>query len=289
MDVTITQLITYPVKSCAGIQLERSAIDYRGLQWDRQWVVVDELGQMLTQRTLPQMVLVQPSLSDQYLHLNAPHMPELRLSLARPHIPATRVQVWDDVTWGADQGESAADWWSQYLQQPCRLLRVHTQAQRGLNQTWVRKWLQADAVPAQTAGLAQTTFGFADGFPFLICNEASLTELNALITEQGDVPVSMDRFRPNIVIQGLEAYDEDHLLSVGNTSLQFAKLKNCTRCPMPNVDPSNGVMGLQPALALRDSRRTIEGVTFGVNAALYKAAPDAVLAVGQALQAEFTF
>lgn len=289
MDVTITQLITYPVKSCAGIQLERSAIDYRGLQWDRQWVVVDELGQMLTQRTLPQMVLVQPSLSDQYLHLNAPHMPELRLSLARPHIPATRVQVWDDVTWGADQGESAADWWGQYLQQPCRLLRVHTQAQRGLNQTWVRKWLQVDAVPAQTAGLAQTTFGFADGFPFLICNEASLTELNALITEQGDVPVSMDRFRPNIVIQGLEAYDEDHLLSVGNTSLQFAKLKNCTRCPMPNVDPSNGVMGLQPALALRDSRRTIEGITFGVNAALYDAEPNATLEVGQGLQAVFNF
>ena len=159
MDVTITQLITYPVKSCAGIQLERSVIDYRGLQWDRQWVVVDELGQMLTQRTLPQMVLVQPSLSDQGLHLNAPHMPELILSLAMPHTPATRVQIWGDLTWGADQGESAADWWSQYLQQPCRLLRVHTQAQRGLNQTWVRKWLQADAAPAHTPGLAQTTFG----------------------------------------------------------------------------------------------------------------------------------
>ncbi|MEZ2624586.1 MOSC domain-containing protein [Paenalcaligenes hominis] len=289
MNVTITQLITYPVKSCAGIQLERSAIDYRGLQWDRQWVVVDELGQMLTQRTLPQMVLVQPSLSDQGLHLNAPHMPELTLSLAMPHTSATRVQIWDDVTWGADQGEAAADWWTHYLKQPCRLLRVHTQAQRGLNQTWVRKWLQADTVPAHTAGLAQTTFGFADGFPFLICNEASLTELNILINEQGAAPVGMDRFRPNIVIQGLEAYDEDHLLSLGNASLQFAKLKNCTRCPMPNVDPSNGVMGLQPALALRDSRRTIEGITFGVNAALYDAEPNATLEVGQGLQAVFNF
>ena len=289
MDLTITQLVTYPVKSCAGIQLERSAIDYRGLQWDRQWVVVDELGQMLTQRTLPQMVLVQPSLSDHWLHLNAPQMPELAVRLAAPPTAATRVQIWDDVTWGADQGESAADWWSQYLQQPCRLLRVHTQAQRGLNQTWVRKWLQVDTVPAQTAGLAQTTFGFADGFPFLICNEASLIELNARITEQGDTPIGMDRFRPNIVVQGLEAYEEDYLLSLGNTSLQFAKLKTGPRCPMPNIAPATAHVGLQPALALRDSRHTIDGITFGVNAALYDAQPNATVEVGQGLQAVFNF
>ncbi len=289
MQVEVTQLFIYPIKSCAGIQLERSAIDYRGLQWDREWVIVDEQGQMLTQRTVPMMTLIQPAITEQNLVLQAPDMPELTVSLALDESEAIRLRIWDDLTLGADQGEAVAAWLTQFLQQPCRLLRVHTKAQRGLSQTWVRKWLQADLAPAEATDLAQTHFGFADGFPFLICNQASLDELNALIVQQGADPISMNRFRPNIVIQGLEAYEEDYLWSLVGEQLQFAKLKNCTRCPLPNVNPLTAEIGLQPALALRDSRRTLEGVTFGVNAALFGLEPAATLTVGQCFEAEFTF
>lgn len=290
MQVEVTQLFTYPIKSCAGIPLKRSAIDYRGLKWDREWVVVDAQGQMLTQRTVPMMTLIQPSLTERNLIVQAPAMSELVVSLAETESTAVRLRIWDDVTLGADQGEAAAAWFSEFLQQPCRLLRVHAKAQRGLSQTWVRKWLQADFAPTEAPGLTQTHFGFADGFPFLLCNQASLDELNALIVQQGaDEPIEIERFRPNIVIQGLEAYEEDHLLSLVGAGLQFAKLKNCTRCPLPNVNPVTAAIGLQPGLALRDSRRTLEGVTFGVNAALFGLEAPATLTVGQQLEAEFNF
>lgn len=290
MQVEVTQLCIYPIKSCAGIPLQHSEIDHRGLKWDREWVIVDEQGQMLTQRTAPIMTLIQPTITEHSLLLQAPTMPELAVSLDLDESVAMRLRIWDDLTLGADQGEAAAAWLSQFLQQPCRLLRVHTKAQRGLSQTWVRKWLQADLAPAEAPDLAQTHFGFADGFPFLICNQASLDELNALIVQQGaDEPIEIERFRPNIVIQGLEAYEEDHLLSLVGAGLQFAKLKNCTRCPLPNVNPVTAAIGLQPGLALRDSRRTLEGVTFGVNAALFGLEAPATLTVGQQLEAEFNF
>lgn len=289
MQVQITQLFTYPVKSCAGIELQHSELDYSGLKWDRQWVVVDEQGKMLTQRTVPVMTLVQPRLTEQTLYLNAPDMPELPVSLDQEPEAAIRVQIWGDQTWGADQGEAAAIWLSQFLQQPCRLLRVHPKAQRGLSQTWVRKWLQSDQVPTEAVGLDKTYFGFADGFPFLICNEASLAALNQLILQQGNEPISINRFRPNIVISGLEAYKEDHLLSLVGDGLGFAKLKDCTRCPLPNVNPETAEIGLQPALALRDSRRTLQGVTFGVNAALYQLSSERQIAVGQHLTVAFNF
>lgn len=289
MQVEVTQLCIYPIKSCAGIPLQHSEIDHRGLKWDREWVIVDEQGQMLTQRTAPIMTLIQPTITEHSLLLQAPTMPELAVSLDLDESVAMRLRIWDDLTLGADQGEAAAAWLSQFLQQPCRLLRVHTKAQRGLSQTWVRKWLQADLAPAEAPDLAQTHFGFADGFPFLICNQASLDELNTLIVQQGADPIGMSRFRPNIVIQGLEAYEEDYVWSLVGEHLQFAKLKNCTRCPLPNVDPLTAEIGLQPALALRDSRRTLEGVTFGINVALFGVEPVATLAVGQCFTAEFNF
>lgn len=289
MQAQVTQLFIYPVKSCAAIELQQSALTYGGLKWDRQWVVVDADGHMLTQRTVPRMTLIQPSLTETELCLNAPEMPALRVSLLQEPQAALRIQIWDDLTWGSDQGDSVALWLSQFLQQPCRLLRVHPKAQRGLSQTWVRKWLQAQLAPETALGLSKTHFGFADGFPFLICNEASLEELNQHIQQHGDQPIAMNRFRPNIVLAGLEAYDEDHVLSLKGAGMHFAKLKNCTRCPLPNVNPETAEIGQQPALALRDSRRTVQGVTFGVNAALYDLEAEAQIEVGQYLEVEFNF
>lgn len=289
MSVRITLLITYPIKSCAGIKLESSIIDASGLQWDRQWVVVDERGNTLTQRTVPTMVLIQPTIDGDYLVLSAPGQKNISIALKAKVTPAVAVavQIWQDATYGADEGEEVAAWLSQFLGQPCRLLRVHAQARRTLSKAWVRQWeMQADE---SIDLLVNTHFGFADGFPFLICNESSLQELNAAIQADGDMPVDMHRFRPNIVINGMTAYEEDYALRLYGGGHYFAKLKHCTRCPMPNVDPSTAVVGTQPSIALAKTRHTTEGICFGINAALYRASEYSTVQVGQALTVDLCF
>lgn len=290
MLVKIEQLVTYPVKSCAGITVNRSEINASGLKWDRQWVVVDSNGIKLTQRSLPNMVLIQPTLTATHLCLDAPGMPRTQISLNTAVSAAVSVQIWDDRTFGNDQGDGAASWLSHFLGISCRLLRVHPNAQRGLHSHWIRQWLKTQNNPQlNTQQLSTTHFGFADGFPFLICNQSSLDELNAEIQQQGTETVSMNRFRPNIVISGLEAYDEDYVISLEGNGHYFAKLKNCTRCPMPNVDPITANVGTQPGLALVKTRRTNEGILFGINAALYQADERGWIEVGQVLQVEMGF
>lgn len=291
MQLEITQLYTYPIKSCAGIPLSRSEISSRGLKWDREWVVVDEVGRKLTQRTLAKMVLIQPTITENCLVLNAPEMPESKVSLERTEsAPPVGVKIWDDHTLGQDEGDDVALWLSQYLGISCRLLRVHPQAKRGVGFAWVNQWLNLDTVPRDEATeLSAAHFGFADGFPFLICHEESLAELNQTIQASGDSAVEMLRFRPNIVVKGIAPFEEDYIVCLEGGSHHFAKLKNCTRCPMPNVDPATAQVGEQPALALASTRRTMEGIIVGVNAALYKPSQSSWIEVGQSLQAELSF
>ena len=287
MEIEITQLAIYPVKSCGAIALTSSPISTSGLQWDREWMIVDSMGYQLTQRTMPTMVLIQPTLTDKKLVLEAPGMPLLAIELASKPVPAVSVRIWDDASLGADEGDSAAEWISGFLGHSCRLLRVHPQARRGVAKAWVRQWQRRSHQSAPE--LEATLFGFADGFPFLICNQASLDELNSVILDQNEQIVSMRRFRPNIVIDGLDAYDEDYALRITGSGHYFAKLKNCTRCPLPNVDPDTAAVGKQPQAALVASRTTAEGVLFGVNAGLYQRSDTPSINVGDRLHVDLGF
>lgn len=287
MEIEITQLAIYPIKSCAGIVLERSGISARGLKWDREWVIVDAEDVQLTQRTVPDMVLIQPTITESHLVLETPTGASCAVSLKEKETPAVFVRIWNDLTKGSDAGNEVAAWLSAFLGQSCRLLRVHSQAQRSLDLTRIHQWQQNAQQPGTE--LLNTYFGFADGFPFLICNEASLTELNEHIPmDEGDT-IQMNRFRPNIVVRGLEAYEEDYVLSFTGSGHYFAKLKNCTRCPMPNVNPMTANVETQPNMALAKTRTTPEGVLFGVNAGLYRMSETAYIEVGHRLQVEFEF
>lgn len=287
MEIEITQLAIYPIKSCAGIVLTRSEISGRGLKWDREWVVVDAKGKKLTQRSVPSMALIQPTVIESHLVLEAPNRPSCAVSLERKETSAVFVRIWDDLTKGCDEGDEVATWLSSFLDQPCRLLRVHSQAQRSVDLAWIHKWQRISN--QHEAPLLSTHFGFADGFPFLICNEASLTELNQVILANGDQTIEMSRFRPNISVRGLAAYEEDYVLSFTGSGHYFAKLKNCTRCPLPNVNPTTAQIGDQPALALAQTRKTREGILFGVNAGLYKSSEASYIEIGQRLQVELEF
>lgn len=286
MSVRISALYSYPIKSCAALVLTRSAISPSGLAWDREWVMVDADGEKMTQRTIPRMALIQPTIEAEHMRLQAPGMPDILVSLQRvEQPPIVDVQIWADWTRGQDEGDAVAEWLSSFLGMPCRLLRVHPTAHRAVSATWSRKW--ADRSGESAEFLQKGMFGFADGFPFLICNESSLDELNAEIRSQQGSDIRINRFRPNIVVQGLDAYEEDYVQSLQGGGHYFARLKNCTRCPLPNVNPETAEVGDQPSKALASSRRSEAGILFGINMALYHASESPFIEVGQTLEVEY--
>lgn len=284
MTISILSLHTYPVKSCGGITHSRVGISQAGLDFDRQWVVLDATGHFLTQRAHPRMALIQTQLDHTALFLNAPEMPTLRVSLhpANGDQQATPVRIWRSQTLGRDEGHTASQWFSDFLGQECRLYRVHNQAQRLADPARIRAWRHSRP---EHGGFPQDhVFGFADGFPFLVANQASLDDLNRRLANRDEPAVGMSRFRPNIVLQGLEAFEEDYVNSLRIGGLTLAMVKPCTRCPMPNVDPATGIPGSEPMLTLSLYRRFEDGILFGVNAVVAKTPPDAALSVGDRVE-----
>ena len=301
MSLVIRSLHIYPVKSCAGIDLAESAVDERGLAHDRRWMVVDEEGMFLTQRTLPAMALIRPALRDGGLRLDAPGMLPLDVPADLPAGRAGRgesgrgesghaqrpVRVWRDDVPADDAGDEAAAWLSAFLRQPCRLVRMAGRARRLAGPDRVAAWrLQFGAMAPGLSG--EHAFGFADGYPFLITAQASLDDLNARLAAAGEAPVPMNRFRPNIVLDGLEAYDEDHLAMLACGEARFALVKPCTRCAVPDVDQLTARRGEAVGRTLAAYRSREAGVVFGQNAVV-QAGPGAVLRVGDEVRADWAF
>ena len=270
----------YPVKSCGGVALTEGLLVETGLEFDRAWMVVDEQGDMLTQRELPRMALVQPTFKGSELMLRAPGMLALHLRLDTVEA-ATRVRVWDDIVKAYDMGPLAAQWFSDFLGRKLRLVRFDPEEQRLSDPAW-------------TGDLAAEN-AFADGFPLLLANEASLADLNTRLAAQGLTPVTMQRFRPNLVLSGLDAYDEDHLheivIATDQGPVRLRLVKPCTRCSIPNVDPLTTATSNQPGdtlAAYRADPRLKGGVTFGMNAVVV-AGLEHLLRVGQKATAQWKF
>ena len=290
MTITILSLHSYPVKSCAGLTHADIGISEAGLAFDREWVLVDRQGVFMTQRQYARMALIQPGISDGVLHLQAPGMSTLTITSApdTPAPPPISVRIWGTDTLGLDEGDTAAQWLSQFLDTPCRLLRVHPQADRNASPDHVNAWRRKHHGTAP-AFPAQHVFGFADGFPFLVANQSSLEELNRQLLDKGQPAVPMNRFRPNIVLQGLDAYEEDYLTSLRIGAMTFAFVKRCARCPIPNIDQATAISAPEPGLTLAAHRSFPEGVLFGVNAVVAGAGTGARLGVGDLVEPEFDF
>lgn len=295
VSARLARLFVYPVKSCAGVELQESVLTETGLALDRAWMVVDAHSNFVTQRQQPRLVLVQPKLLAHGVLLNAPGMPTLTVPEADSgYISGQRAQVkvWDDVVPAFDMGDEAAQWFTSFLGgtadgspakdvQPYRLVRFDPAHQRVSSLTW-------------TAGV-QAFNQFNDGFPLLVISEASLANLNEKLVAGGQEPVGMERFRPNVVLSGLQAHDEDR---VGVMTLQadfeqvwLKPVKPCPRCPIPNIDPLSGIGGTQVSDMLQTYRQDARlggAVTFGMNVIVLRGV-GAVLRVGQSLSADFDF
>jgi uncharacterized protein len=281
-NLRISQLFIYPIKSCAGIAVSEAPLIDTGFEYDREWMVVDGNGDLVTQRELPRMALIQPTLRTSDLMLRAPGMLALHLQLDAVE-GECRVRVWDDTVDAFDMGDLAAQWFSDFLGRPSlRLARFNPDVQRLASAEWTGE------ITARTA--------FADGFPLLVLSTASLAELNRRLAAAGNDGVTMQRFRPNIVIDGIDdAHGEDFIdtLSIESADgpVVLKLVKPCSRCTIPDIDPSTAVPGHAVGDAMsayRANARVGGALAFGQNAVIV-AGVGHRLRVGASVQAELAF
>lgn len=258
MSVCIEALWLYPIKGCRGFSVPSATLAPTGLEvngiGDREWLVVDDDREFLSQRELPKMALIETRLTSDSLRLRAPGMLQLDVPFETEG-EVVSVRVWNDTVAAVTQGALVDAWFSQFLGLRCSLVRFDPEGERLSNRNYT--------------GAAAAAYKFADAFSLLVCSSASLADLNARLGGQGQPAITIERFRPNIVLDGVEAFDEDYIdqLAIGSDArLQVAK--PCVRCSVPNVDPKSGQVGLEPGATLAAYRNRVDagGVTFGVNA-----------------------
>jgi len=246
MSIRLTGLNIYPIKSARGLALDESVVDEFGLRYDRRWMVVDEAGVFLSQRSHPRLALVVPSIRDGTLRVDAPGMPTLQTPLHPTNTVATRVTVWHDTSPATWVGDRAAEWFSDFLGLPCSLVHMADQVVRPANPAFAPPGVRV---------------GFADAFPFLLISEESLADLNRRLVD----PLPMNRFRPNLVVAGGEPYGEDGWgkIEIGGVRLQV--VKPCDRCLVTTTDQATGERGKEPLRTLATYRKVGNDVMFGQN------------------------
>ena len=269
-DVVVAELNCYPVKSCAGVSLARAHVGPMGIRYDRQWMVVDEAGRFMAQRTDDErhgagcrsLGQVRTVIGSGSLVLEAAGMPPLKVPLAGGEGPRLTVYVWGRPMVGADQGSAAADWFSEYLsrERPGRYRLVR---------------MPEDEVRPANRGSGR--LAFADGYPFMVISTASLADLNRRMAE----PLPMGRFRPSLVIRTDEPYAEDRIEHARIGPVELFGTSGCVRCPIPTFDQRTGARGKEPLRTLATYRRTPRGVVFGRN---FNHAGTGEIAVGERVE-----
>lgn len=253
----LSGIYTYPIKSCAALRHESAALDDCGLPYDRRWMIIDGDGLFITQRDLPALALIQPGFEPDDLTLSAPGMPLMRVPLAYAGQAARRVTVWRDVCDAWDEGDTLAEWLSDYLRVEARLARMNPAFVRRVDPHYAPQ-------PARTA--------FSDGFPLLIVSEASLDDLNRRLLERGRQPVLMSRFRPNLVVSDCAPYAEDdwRTVTIGGVTLDI--VKPCARCVTTTIDQATG-RAPDPAepLATLNIYRKMNGKVYFAQNAIHRA------------------
>jgi uncharacterized protein YcbX len=280
----IAALNLYPVKSCRGIALTRAGVAVRGLVTgvgprrvgDREWMIVDGDGRFVTQREHPRLAGVGIVVDGDALQLSAPGRDPLCVPLAPRSGRAREVDVWGNRVAAHDAGDKAAGWLTDVIDVSVRLVRFDVSRERRCNPDYV--------------GDSGAHLAFADGYPILVIGESSLADLNARLVAAGSAALPMNRFRPNVVIAGLEPYDEDHLDTIAVDGVVLKLVKPCTRCQITTTDQETAVRGAEPLAMLATYRNNarLGGVTFGMNA-IVVGGTGGELATGASARCTFRF
>lgn len=246
----LSSLIYYPIKACRGFEVDEANVERMGLEHDRRMMVVTPEGRFLTQREYPKLALVTPSISGEKLTLatsarmtNSVTVPILKSGPTRP------VSIWHNKCVSAvDQGERAAEWFSDWLGASVRLVHIADGYLRHLNQKYA---INPD-----------DHTGFADGYPILLISDESLTDLNSRL----ETPLPMNRFRPNVGVKGCEPFAEDTWNRIKIGGVELAIVKPCARCMVTTIDKETLAKSKEPLKTLASYRKQGSGVMFGQNA-----------------------
>jgi uncharacterized protein YcbX len=244
-EIAVSALFVYPIKSARGISVQAAAVADRGFEHDRRFMLVDEDGTFLTQRQLPRMACIEVGLETEGLAVDAPRMSTLRVPL-HPRGDERMVTVFSDRCRAVSVGGDASRWFSEALGARCDLVYMPAETHRLTNRRYTPEARRVS---------------FADAFPFLLLSTASLADLNLRLAEA----VPIDRFRPNIVVGGCEAYAEDTWRTFSIGGVCFEVVKPCSRCTIPNTDQVTGEVGDEPVRTLSTYRKQSGKVMFGQN------------------------
>ncbi|XP_055757916.1 molybdenum cofactor sulfurase-like isoform X1 [Salvelinus fontinalis] len=260
----LTNIYIYPIKSCAAVEVTDWPVGPLGLLHDRGWMVVNGNGVCLNQKREPRLCLIHPQiyLSSNTLLLQASGMDTISVPLENHNTPhqshgVCQSKVCGDRVQTVDCGDEAASWLSEFLGQPCRLIRQSPDFIRNMKK-------------GHEKGVSSTALSLVNEAQYLMINHASVDLLQRHITSRQessdhqplDIHELISRFRANLVISGLEPFEEDdwsHLI-IGNTHFQVEG--RCGRCQMIGVDQNTGAKTKEPLLSLSAYRKG--KVTFGV-------------------------
>lgn len=240
-------LFVYPIKAVRAVPLAEAAVEPRGLAGDRRWLFVDEGNVFVTQRDHPVLATVTAELLPAGLRLQGNGMADLSVSQPSSEGEKRTVTIWRNQVDALDAGDAAAEWVSQVLGFSGRLVFMGPYSHRAVDPDF---------------GQPDDEVSFADGFPLLVTNEASLDDLNARLAS----PLPMSRFRPNLVVAGAEPWAEDDwkVLRIGDA--EFRNVKKCGRCIVTTTDQTTGErMGDEPLRTLATFRNFDGKAMFGSN------------------------
>lgn len=256
MSLSLCSIMLYPIKSLGGFPVQECRLTDRGLEHDRRWMLVDEQGTFQTQRELAAMACLHTMPAANGFHVrdvrdgSTLEIPWRLTEGMRQH-----VTVWSDTVPAIYGGPAWSDWFSERLQR-----RVHL------------AYMPDDARRRTDGRYAKAITSLSDGFPYLIISQASLDDLNmrgirwAHEHQAQWAHVPMDRFRPNLVIEGGVAFQEDGWTDIRIGDAAFRLVKPCARCLVVTTDQRSGQRGKEPLRLLSTYRSQGNKVLFGMNA-----------------------
>jgi uncharacterized protein YcbX len=246
----LSQLFIYPIKSLGGIVLQQGYISTRGLEHDREWMLIDQEGTFISQRKYPQLALFQTSITATRVTVQYNHNPNQSIffSINEYLDSPIAVTIWDDHCTALEVSTEVSEWFSAYLQMDVKLVKMPQIEKRKVDPRYAHNG---------------ETVGFADAYPSLIIGQSSLDLLNTKLANR----IGMDRFRPNIVFTGGDAHLEDEIAEFSIGEVQFYSAKPCTRCVMITVDQQTGEKSQEPLKTLSTYRSFGQKILFGQNIA----------------------
>jgi len=242
---TLSKIFVYPIKSCAGIELSSAEVTKRGFILDRRWMLVDAKGRFLTQRKYAQLSQINVTLLDAGLKVSGPEQSSLFVPFESEG-KNIESSIWSDQVLAREVSGDAHEWFSDLLGEPVRLVYMPDETTRMVDQEFARP---------------NDTVGFADGYPFLIVSQSSVDDLASKM----NIKIDVRRFRPNLVVEGTTAFDEDSWNEFEINGIRFHAVKRCARCVIPTIDPITSEKNPQINKVLSSYRQENQEVYFGQN------------------------